>query len=439
VFGGLARARELRGEGELAARARDESIAMSRRRGDRQALARTLAAAYWARGLSTNEEVERLLLESQALAEELGDVAIQGEAAAWLPPISVVLCDHDAARDALARLFRLTRQLNEPFLLHVAEHYAAALALCDGDIGAADEAAHRSFEWGRLLTGRNASGSYGIQMFSIRREQGRLAELAPVVRLLDDEARGDAWRPGLVALLAELGIEDEARRRLRAILDDGLGVLRPSLWLASLTYLADACVLLRDADAAEAVYAELVGEAGTNVMVGHLVACYGSADRYLGSLAALLGEWDRAEEHFEAALGLNTRLGARTWLARTAAEYARMLRARGREGDRAAARAHLGVAAGLAGTIGLEQLSRRIGELGGDTPEPSALPDGLTRREVEILGELAAGASNREIGLRLHISEHTAANHIRSILRKTRCTNRTEAAAYALRRGLVSG
>ena len=43
----------------------------------------------------------------------------------------------------------------------------------------------------------------------------------------------------------------------------------------------------------------------------------------------------------------------------------------------------------------------------------------------------------REIGRVLHISEHTAANHIRSILRKTRCANRTEAAAYALRRGLV--
>jgi DNA-binding CsgD family transcriptional regulator len=70
--------------------------------------------------------------------------------------------------------------------------------------------------------------------------------------------------------------------------------------------------------------------------------------------------------------------------------------------------------------------------------EPAqTLPDGLSGREVEILVELARGRSNREIGRVLHISEHTAANHIRSILRKTRCANRTEAAAYALRRGLV--
>ena len=67
-----------------------------------------------------------------------------------------------------------------------------------------------------------------------------------------------------------------------------------------------------------------------------------------------------------------------------------------------------------------------------------ALPDGLSQREVEILVELARGRSNREIGRVLHISQHTAANHVRAILRKTSCANRTESAGYALRRGLVT-
>ena len=71
------------------------------------------------------------------------------------------------------------------------------------------------------------------------------------------------------------------------------------------------------------------------------------------------------------------------------------------------------------------------------TRRRTSLPDGLTSRELEILAELARGSSNREIGRKLHISEHTAANHIRAILRKTRSANRTEAAGYALRRGLV--
>jgi DNA-binding NarL/FixJ family response regulator len=52
---------------------------------------------------------------------------------------------------------------------------------------------------------------------------------------------------------------------------------------------------------------------------------------------------------------------------------------------------------------------------------------------------MARGLSNRKIGTTLFISEHTAANHVRSILRKTACANRTEATAYAYRRGLVDG
>ena len=61
----------------------------------------------------------------------------------------------------------------------------------------------------------------------------------------------------------------------------------------------------------------------------------------------------------------------------------------------------------------------------------------LTRREIEILRLVARGLSNREIGATLTISEHTAANHIRSILRKTGCANRTEATTYAHGHGLV--
>ncbi|MFE1644653.1 response regulator transcription factor [Microbacterium sp. P01] len=57
--------------------------------------------------------------------------------------------------------------------------------------------------------------------------------------------------------------------------------------------------------------------------------------------------------------------------------------------------------------------------------------DGLSEREVEVIGLLAEGCSNREIARRLVISEHTAANHVRSILWKTGSANRTQAARYA--------
>jgi DNA-binding CsgD family transcriptional regulator len=71
-------------------------------------------------------------------------------------------------------------------------------------------------------------------------------------------------------------------------------------------------------------------------------------------------------------------------------------------------------------------------------PTSGGLPGGLSPREAQILKLVARGLSNREIGRELTISEHTAANHIRNILRKTDCANRTEAASYAHRQGLAS-
>lgn len=61
----------------------------------------------------------------------------------------------------------------------------------------------------------------------------------------------------------------------------------------------------------------------------------------------------------------------------------------------------------------------------------------LTDREVEVLRLVAQGLSNQEIAKTLTISERTVGNHIGSILRKLHLANRTQAALYALKRGLV--
>jgi DNA-binding NarL/FixJ family response regulator len=70
-------------------------------------------------------------------------------------------------------------------------------------------------------------------------------------------------------------------------------------------------------------------------------------------------------------------------------------------------------------------------------PAPQNLSEPLSRREVEVLRLIAAGKSNRDIAATLCISLNTVATHVRNILTKIGCTNRTEAAAYALRHGLT--
>ena len=67
----------------------------------------------------------------------------------------------------------------------------------------------------------------------------------------------------------------------------------------------------------------------------------------------------------------------------------------------------------------------------------TARPDGLTPREVEVLRLIANGRSNQEIASELVISFNTVTNHVKNILGKTGCANRTEAAAYAIPRGLT--
>ena len=59
----------------------------------------------------------------------------------------------------------------------------------------------------------------------------------------------------------------------------------------------------------------------------------------------------------------------------------------------------------------------------------------LSKREMEVLGELTKGMSNKEIATSLGISHQTVKNHVTSILRKLDVDDRTQATLYALKRG----
>ena len=73
--------------------------------------------------------------------------------------------------------------------------------------------------------------------------------------------------------------------------------------------------------------------------------------------------------------------------------------------------------------------------------QPSDLPptdEPLTEREVETLRLIAQGLPNQQIAEQLSISERTVGKHVSNILEKLHLANRTQAALYALRRGLAS-
>ena len=93
-------------------------------------------------------------------------------------------------------------------------------------------------------------------------------------------------------------------------------------------------------------------------------------------------------------------------------------------------------------------IQRRLVEaiLSGEMPErrgtgvPSdgvGPPGGLTRREAEVLAEIAAGLSNGEIAAKLFISDTTVKTHVNHLLVKTGMRDRAQLVAYAYRLGLT--
>jgi|SRR5712671_697103 len=61
----------------------------------------------------------------------------------------------------------------------------------------------------------------------------------------------------------------------------------------------------------------------------------------------------------------------------------------------------------------------------------------LTPRELQVLGQMARGLANKEIGDVLKISTHTVKDHLKSILGKLRVADRTEAVTVAVQRGII--
>ena len=83
-----------------------------------------------------------------------------------------------------------------------------------------------------------------------------------------------------------------------------------------------------------------------------------------------------------------------------------------------------------------EELRRVTGAL--TTPRVSGdVEVPLTHREYEVLKQLATGLTNKEIANELHISYETVKEHVQHILRKVGVSDRTQAAVWAVRKGLV--
>lgn len=95
------------------------------------------------------------------------------------------------------------------------------------------------------------------------------------------------------------------------------------------------------------------------------------------------------------------------------------------------------VEAVTAASAGRTYLDPLLGARLAAEPPPQGPPDGLTRREVEVLQLLASGHTNAEVGKQLFMSVRTAETHRAQIQRKIGCSSRAEVTRYAIAHGLI--
>jgi tetratricopeptide (TPR) repeat protein len=249
----------------------------------------------------------------------------------------------DAEIDAYARL---VEEHHEPFQVCVIRACRCMRALMQGRFEDSEHFAQQAFAVGQRMQTETAAGVFGLQMFALRREQGRLKEIEPAVKyFLQQHTAAAAWRPGLALIYSELGRTREAREEFEQLASNDFADLpRDGLWMGCMTYLADVCTFLGDKARAATLYKILLPFEGLNVVFGNAEGCYGTLSRYLGALATTLELWAEAAQHFEDALAMNARMNARPWLAHTQEQYAAMLLARRQSGDREKAAALLNAA-----------------------------------------------------------------------------------------------
>jgi DNA-binding CsgD family transcriptional regulator len=419
----LGRALAFTGATEAAGVLGRRAIELARAEGDDDLLGYALQASLW-NGLRPRDAPEKLAraTELSALAQRTGSLGLLGPAAYFRGAISYLQGDPDGMAEAYDDLLRMARVTGQGFFDYMAGCLRYARQFADGDLAGAQRTCDALLALGESFGSDDTEGSSAVQSYMVRRENGAVERVRPLVT--GEERPADVWAPGLLALYTELGLARPASRLLGWLLEDRLARYQDSAeWPCVLAFTAEAALQLGHEPAARLLRPMLEEYRGLNLVAGQFVAVFGAADRYSGAVDSLLGR-DSAEERLAAALELDTRMAAPLHRAYTLAATVRHLRRTGVGGPRLAALVE--EARAVAEPLGLPRVLRLLAS----TPERAA-PAGLTARETEVLRLLAEGLLNREIAERLVISENTAANHVRSILAKTGSGNRTQAAMYA--------
>ncbi|WP_171240924.1 AAA family ATPase [Ruegeria sp. HKCCA5491] len=325
--------------GQLAEGSRYGQLAMelSAKLGDHKSQFSVMMMHYGAPFVARKESEARNWRENleamHKVAEKLGSID-QGRDRTLSLFVGAEMADRQLMEHSLELLTEISRKDNHLQLYWVQKHARAMVAIMDGDFEAAEKHATEAVKIGRKTHGEHVEGVYGVQMFTIRREQNRLHEVAPVIKKLMSESPGDvAWKPGFGLIAAELGYKEPAERILNEMAENNFVLPPDAMYTTTLSYLSDISVAVEHKRHAEALFEILKPYEELTITAGATTVCAGAAARRLGSLAALLADWEAAERLFEKAIEIDTRMASVPWIAHSKAAFASALRRRGRAAD----------------------------------------------------------------------------------------------------------
>ena len=263
--------------------------------------------------------------EAYELSLRVGDTWQRLGFASGMVRAQVLVGDVPAAAEWVERIREENARARSEFYRFMLANLDCMVALVRGDF---DEAERQAALGAELLADRTdfVSGVYGLQMYTVRLEQGRLGEVVAVLRMAARaEGASGLWGPGLAALYAHVGMLDEARSTFDELAADGFAAIpRDAMWSTSLHFLAEVCIALGDVGRAPLLDGELAVHAGHTLGTAWSV-CFGPADRLRGALSALQGHTDEARRRFGDALAIAGRSGSPVWLARVQHDWATTL------------------------------------------------------------------------------------------------------------------
>jgi DNA-binding CsgD family transcriptional regulator len=416
------------------------ALAAAEASGDAEAILIALAAQ---RAALSNPLHAREWLDLGARAIELALRSGDGDRVAWghfcRMDAHWMLGDRAALENEM-RMLRVDTDLErEPTAAWRLELVRASLALNDGRFELAEQLADRAIGGGRAL------GLGDAEFFDMVFRSHFTAQVGPIEAVdtrTEQRIRGIVesgvflGRLYLASFLSDRGRDEEAAREWH-LMRGHLADLPTHLheFVVALASASKICARLGDLESARYLYAELLPYDEMQVTGGAHTPSLGPAALYLAELAELLGDPDSAEEHARDAVASAISMASPTFEARSLLVLARLARRRsGRDAPSPAAREYASRARAIAERLHWSAFLRLVDEVISDD-----LHGGLSNREFEIAGLVAAGRSNRQMATELFLSERTVETHISHIFSKLQVGSRVDVAMWYSSRKAATG